>query len=166
MKKFIALLLLLAAAASAQAAVKEIDGGFFTLRVWVNPATRAGKDWTLTQHSETSASVTPPDKSFVLSVSVFDSSASSLKDLAASLAQTHGARELTKMAGEGEAYEYVGSSSGLPLYAQTFDLGAGRAGYIAILGDYESGAAAGAFNSVRFVAPETQEKKLKGTLVK
>ena len=64
------------------------------------------------------------------------SSASSLKDLAASLAQTHGARELTKMAGEGEAYEYVGSSSGLPLYAQTFDLGAGRAGYIAILGDY------------------------------
>ena len=166
MKKFIALLLLLAAAASAQAAVKEIDGGFFTLRVWVNPATRAGKDWTLTQHSETSASVTPPDKSFVLSVSVFDSSASSLKELAASLAQTHGARELTKMAGEGEAYEYVGSSSGLPLYAQTFDLGAGRAGYIAILGDYESGAAAGAFNSVRFVDPETQEKKLKGTLVK
>ena len=49
--------------------------------------------------------------------------------------RTHGARELTKMAGEGEAYEYVGSASGLPLYAQVFDLGQGQAGYAAIIGD-------------------------------
>ena len=161
MKKLFALLLVLVAVSTAHAEMKMLDGGFFTIRVPVLRDLRKGRDWKIMPRTETSASVTAPDKSFVISVSRFDATGKTLRELAARLARTHGARELTKMAGEGEAYEYVGSSSGLPLYAQTFDLGAGRAGYIAILGDYESGAAAGAFNSVRFVDPETQEKKLK-----
>ena len=58
------------------------------------------------------------------------------------------------MAGEGEAYEYVGSASGLPLYAQVFDLGQGQAGYAAIIGDHESNVAVGALNSLRFARVE------------
>ncbi|MBP5212323.1 MAG: hypothetical protein J6Z30_05645 [Pyramidobacter sp.] len=70
------------------------------------------------------------------------------------LARTHGAREVVKMAGEGEAYEYTGSTSGMPLYAQVFDLGKGQAGYAAIIGDHENWLAVSALNSIRFAPIE------------
>ncbi len=150
MKKLFALLLVLVAVSTAHAEMKELDGGFFTIRVPVLRDLRKGRDWKITPRTETSASVTAPDKSFVISVSRFDATGKTLRELAARLARTHGARELTKMAGEGEAYEYVGFASGLPLYAQVFDLGQGQAGYAAIIGDHESNVAVGALNSLRF----------------
>ena len=154
MKKLFALLLVLVAVSTAHAEIKMLDGGFFTIRVPVLRNMRKGRDWKITPRTETSASVIAPDKSFVISVSRFDATGKTLHELAARLARTHGARELTKMAGEGEAYEYVGAASGLPLYAQVFDLGQGQAGYAAIIGDHESGLAAGALNSIRFAPIE------------
>ena len=154
MKKLFALLLVLVAVSTAHAERKKLDGGFFTIRVPVLRNLRKGRDWKITPKTETSASVTAPDKSFVISVSRFDATGKTLRELAARLARTHGARELTKMAGEGEAYEYVGSASGLPLYAQVFDLGQGQAGYAAIIGDHESNVAVGALNSLRFARVE------------
>ena len=154
MKKLFALLLVLVAVSTAHAEIKMLDGGFFTIRVPVLRDLRKGRDWKIMPRTETSASVIAPDKSFVISVSRFDATGKTLRELTARLARTHGARELTKMAGEGEAYEYVGSASGLPLYAQVFDLGQGQAGYAAIIGDHESGLAAGALNSIRFAPIE------------
>ena len=150
MKKLFALLLVLVAVSTAHAEIKMLDGGFFTIRVPLLRNMRKGRDWKITPRTETSASVTAPDKSFVISVSRFDATGKTLHELAARLARTHGARELTKMAGEGEAYEYVGFASGLPLYAQVFDLGQGQAGYAAIIGNHESNLAVGALNSLRF----------------
>ena len=154
MKKLFALLLVLAAVSTARAEVKELDGGFFTLRVPVLRDLRKGKDWKVTPRGETSASITAPDKAFVISVSRFDATGKTLRELAARLARTHGAREVIKMAGEGEAYEYTGFASGLPLYAQVFDLGKGQAGYAAIIGDHENWLAVSALNSIRFAPIE------------
>ena len=154
MKKLFALLLVLVAVSTAHAEIKMLDGSFFTIRVPVLRDLRKGRDWKIMPRTETSASVIAPDKSFVISVSRFDATGKTLRELAARLARTHGARELTKMAGEGEAYEYVGSSSGLPLYAQVFDLGQGQAGYAAIIGDHESWLAVGVLNSIRFAPIE------------
>ena len=162
MKKLFALLLILAAVSTARAEMKKLDGSFFTLRVPVRRNLRKGRDWTITPRGETSASVTAPDKSFVISVSRFDATGKTLRDLAARLARTHGSSELMKMAGEGEAYEYTGYASGLPLYAQVFDLGKGQAGYAAIIGDHEGWGAVGALNSIRFAPIE--EPQVTGTL--
>ncbi len=156
MKKTLVLLLaLLAAAASAPAALsKVVDGGFFTIDLPHQPNNRAGAEWQLRPLGENSAVVVPPGRAFSISVSLLYPAPGELPGLAASLAQAHGAREVKRMAGEGEAYEYTGSAEGLPVYAQLFDLADGRAGCIVICGDYENGDAVWRFNSVRFKPAE------------
>lgn len=157
MKKLAALLLLLAAV-PAWGKMRVLDGGFFTMSVPVVPAERADTDWTVTLRGVSSASVTPPDRSFVITINVFDAAAPALRGLAERVAQAHGAREVVKMDGDGEAYEYKGTSAGLPVYAQVFSLDGGRSGYVAITGDHQSAAASAAFNSIRFKKAEPQTR--------
>ena len=144
------LLCALLVAAAPAARMKTLDGGFFTIAVPHQPNARAGTDWQLRVLGENSAALVPPSRAYTLAVSLLAPAPGTLEGLAATLAQTHGAREVTRMAGEGQAYEYTGWSEGLPLYAQLFELGDGRAGYVAICGDYENGEAVWMFNSVRF----------------
>lgn len=141
MKKILALAATLTIATAASAAA--VDAGFFTADV--PPA-----GWTLQADGENSAALASPDKAIVFTVTKMPAAGTPLQDAASRMAEAHGSQDLVRMEGEGEAWEYTGSSGGRPLYAQIFDLGGGAYGCITIVGDHESETATDVFNSIAF----------------
>ncbi len=145
MKKIFALAAILVfsllAPLSASAA---LDGGFFTVEV--------PEGWELDpgESTETSGILVSPDRSVVFSITKIPSPATSLSDLAEQFADIHSSEDLTRMEGEGEAWEYTGTVSGKPLYAQLFSLEGGACGYITVIGDYGNETTTEIFNSIEY----------------
>ncbi len=145
MKKIFALAIAFAFAAKAPlAASAALDGGFFTVEV--------PEGWELSpeEGTETSEILVSPDKTVVFSITKIPSPALPLADMAEQFAGIHSSSDLTKMEGESEAWEYTGSVSGKPLYAQLFSLEGGACGYISVIGDYENDTATEIFNSIEY----------------
>ncbi len=144
MKKIFVLALLLAACAALPSAAAVLDGGFFTVEV------PEGWELQTEESSDTAGIFVSPDRTVVFSVTKILSPSQSLRDMAEQFAGLHGAKDLTKMEGEGEAYEYTGKVSGKPMYAQVFSLDQNSCGYISIIGNYDDPAATEIFNGIEF----------------
>ncbi len=145
MKKFFSFALAIALATIAPlSASAAIDGGFFTVEV--------PEGWKILpeEATETSEILVSPDRTVVFSITKIPSHTTPLADMAEQFAEIHTSSDLTKMEGDGEAWEYTGSIGGKPLYAQLFSLDGGACGYISVIGDYENETTTEIFNSIEY----------------
>lgn len=153
MKKFVlAASIFLACATTCYAA--KFDGGFFQA---VLPKASGALKWTSQEIEGGAVALISPKNETVITVQRLEGG--DLKSIAVSLSSAHNSRNLVCKDEQGRAYEYTGRVNGKPIYAQVFDAGDGTIGYIAMVGDWQSGQAAGVFNSIVFnpILPEEPE---------
>ncbi len=149
MKKILAFVFVLCFAASAFAA--KVDGLFYTAET--------PDGWTAQIISQDENSVSSmlkaPDDSMAFVVSVLQARKDlTVKAAAEQFAAIHGATDLKKMEGDGEAYEYTAVIDGSKAYAQVFNVDEETIGNVTIIGDHESELATAIFNSIEFKEPK------------
>jgi len=144
-KTLLALALVCSLAAAAFAA--KVDGAFYTAETpdgWTAEIVNQDND-------SVSSMLKAPDNSMAFVISVLQGGKDlTVKAAAEQFAQLHGATDLKKMEGDGEAYEYTATINGAKGYAQVFYIDEETIGNITVLGEHESELATAIFNSIEF----------------